>query len=578
MIKVLHIFFSQLWLRKSRLLLYVPLFIIAVTCLQLQPFFFKFIVDAAELGNTASLQNFAILYVIILAIGHCIENIEHYILGMYLGKIQDDVIEKVMKALRNMDHYFHTSKSSGGLISLVRRGDGSLYGFGWTILNRIGGVIVQTLTALITFLFLAPSAFYILLSAICILAFILYPILRHNLAARKSLAKTEDALSSSVVDNLIAFENVKIFGKELHEGERTASLLSKRYAAGSKYLFTFQEINFSFVGVMIIAISSIIYFSLSDLQSGVITTGTFILILTFITKNFYSLWEVIYNLRDLLKSYSDIQAYFDLLDLKPSIQESAQSIYLEDVKGSVNIENVSFQYSASSNNVLNQVDLQIHPGETIAFVGKSGGGKTTLAKLIMRFYDPTAGLILLDGINIRQLSLDTLRKHIGIVPQDPVLFNNTIAYNIGYPSENSTLEQIKDAAERACLSDFIESLPDQYDTVVGERGIKLSGGQRQRLAIARAFVHNPCIIIFDEATSQLDSENERLISDAMNELKKNKTMIVIAHRLSTIMHSDRIVVFEDGNIIEIGSHAELLNKQSGLYNRLWNMQTNGLIT
>lgn len=577
MLHTFSIFLSLIWKRKGYLFLYVPLFLIALGLIQLQPFFFKLIIDSAEAMNIAGVQQWIWLYIITLAVGHGIENMDHLILGFYLGRMQDDLMVMVMKSLRHMDHYFHTSKSSGSLISIVKRGDGAFYGFGWNIMNRIISVLIQTLISLVTFWFLAPSAFYILLGAIAVLCVLMRPIIIYNLAARRKLSKIEDTLSGTIVDNLIAFENVKIFDKEQYEAEKIENNVEGRRKAGEHYLVTFQYLNYCFVGVMIIAIATIMFFSFRDLQSSVITTGTFILILTFLSRNFYALWDVVYGMRDTVKSYSDIEIYARLIDLKPVVTESASAVAPSDIQGHISIKDVSFAYAEKRQKVLKDVTLSVKNGETIAFVGKSGGGKTTLAKLIMRFYDTTDGQILIDGYDLKHLSFSSLRQTIGMVPQDPVLFNNTIGYNIGYAGTGISQKDIEDAARRACLDEFIEGLPDKYDTLVGERGIKLSGGQRQRLAIARAFVHNPQIIIFDEATSQLDSENEKLIAKAMDELRANKTMIIIAHRLSTIMHADKIAVFDNGIISEVGTHAELINTESGIYQRLWNMQTNGLI-
>ena len=226
--------------------------------------------------------------------------------------------------------------------------------------------------------------------------------------------------------------------------------------------------------------------------------------------------------------------------------------------------------------VLKDINLNIEPGQSIAFVGESGAGKTTMTKLLLRFYDVKSGAIKLDGVDIREITKQSLRQNIGLVPQEPVLFNDTIGYNITYPKDNVSQEQLEEAVKVANLHTFIESLPKKYDTLVGERGIKLSGGQKQRLAIARAFIADPKIIIFDEATSQLDSKSEKLIQDSFWKLVENKTTIIIAHRLSTVMKADRIVVIDNGEISQQGTHQELI-EHKGIYQSLWKLQSGDIL-
>ena len=273
-----------------------------------------------------------------------------------------------------------------------------------------------------------------------------------------------------------------------------------------------------------------------------------------------------------MNDYTDIKDYFAILDYPLEVKDPEQPLKFECKKGEVEFKNLSFSY-LGGRDALKNISITMSAGTSTALVGRSGSGKTTMTKLLMRVYDPDEGQVLVDGFDIRQIKKEDLRRSLGIVPQEPILFNSSIGYNIGYSLENAAKEEIENAAKLANLHDFIVTLEKGYDTVVGERGVKLSGGQKQRLAIARVFLLNPKIIIFDEATSHLDSESERLIQESIERLSKGKTLIIIAHRLSTIMRADKIIVLDNGKVIEEGLHDELISKSGGIYKKLWELQT-----
>ena len=262
---------------------------------------------------------------------------------------------------------------------------------------------------------------------------------------------------------------------------------------------------------------------------------------------------------------------FEVIDIAPSIKEKENAVELKDIKGKIEFKDVYFKYEKQGGAVLEDINLMINPGEIIALVGRSGAGKTSLVNLIPRFYDPSRGEILIDGYNLKDLKLESLRKQMGIIPQETVLFSGTIRDNIAYSKTDATDEEVKGVAQLANANGFICSMPEGYNSLVGERGVRLSGGERQRIAIARALLRDPKILIFDEATSSLDTESEQLVQEAMNRLTKGRTVLIIAHRLSTIQHADRIVVVDKGQIIEVGKHADLLAK-GGIYKKLYEMQ------
>jgi len=320
--------------------------------------------------------------------------------------------------------------------------------------------------------------------------------------------------------------------------------------------------------------------AIKDLRSGTIVLADFLLVTTFSMTLFPRMMNLLFSMRELAKKHTDISTYLNLLDEDISVKDPINPKKIEDVKGEITFDQIGFAYE-NKQLVLEDFSLNIKSGEAIALVGFSGAGKTTIAKLLMRMYDPTQGQILIDGVAINDLLKKDLRKMVGVVPQDPLLFNNSVYFNISYADHQASREEVMTASKAAQVDTFIKDLPKGYDTIVGERGIKLSGGQRQRLAIARVLLEKPKIIVMDEATSSLDSASEKIIQEAFWDLVKDKknprTSIIIAHRLSTIMQADRIVVMNEGKIAEVGSHQELIDKDGGIYQELWSLQKNGFI-
>ena len=300
--------------------------------------------------------------------------------------------------------------------------------------------------------------------------------------------------------------------------------------------------------------------------------GDLILIQSFLILVYAPLKNMGAYYETIKQSLIDSEGIITLLDQQSDILDKPNAIVMKECIGKVNFENVCFKYQSSVEDVINNICFEIPAGKTLGIVGHTGSGKSTISKLMYRLYDVTSGEILIDGINIKELTINSFRKHIGVVPQDCCLFNDSIAYNIGYAQE-STLDKIKWAANRAQIHDFIEGLPNGYDTIIGEKGIRLSGGEKQRVAIARALLKNPKILCFDEATSALDSITEDLIHESIKKITENTTTIIIAHRLCSVVHSHNIIVLDNGMIIERGNHAELLKLQ-GKYSELWNQQIN----
>jgi len=320
----------------------------------------------------------------------------------------------------------------------------------------------------------------------------------------------------------------------------------------------------------------IFYFAIKYWQQGLITIGVFVVVQIYIIELASKMWDFSRIVKDIYQSYADSKEMVEILLLPHEIKDIPNAKKLTADKGKIEFKDLTFSFN-QTREVLKKINLTVNPGEKVALVGPSGAGKTTVVRLLLRLYSATSGKILIDGQDIAEVTQQSLRKSISMVPQDPVLFHRTLAENIGYGKDGSTKEEIEKAANLSHCNEFIKDMPFGFETYVGERGIKLSGGERQRVAIARAILKNAPILILDEATSSLDSNSEMLIQDALNNLMQNKTVIVIAHRLSTIQKMDRIIVIDNGKIVEEGSHSHLLEKNNSLYKKLWTLQAGGFL-
>ena len=324
--------------------------------------------------------------------------------------------------------------------------------------------------------------------------------------------------------------------------------------------------------IMNAGLVSIMMLAVANILNGKMTSGD-ILTISLVMLQLYRPLNILgFAYREIKQALTDMEKMFALLDIPPEVKDSKDATDITAVKGAIEFDAVSFRYEPDRP-ILQDLSFKIAPGDTVAVVGPTGAGKSTLSRILFRFYDIESGRVLIDGVDIQDITQDSLRRAIGIVPQDTVLFNDTVGYNISYAKPGASQNEIEEAARAAQIHDFIAGLPKGYDTMVGERGLKLSGGEKQRVAIARTLLKNPAILILDEATSALDSVTERGIQAALDHASKDRTTLVIAHRLSTIIHADKIIVMEDGRIKEMGDHASLLAR-NGLYSQLWIQQEN----
>ncbi len=480
----------------------------------------------------------------------------------------------VFRHLHELDLAYHSNKQSGGLIGTIKRGDQASFALFHENV-RLLRIFIDFIFILIIMSQLQIGIALIILTVFLLNVLATKVLITRNIKSRIAFNEEEDSISGIIVDNLINYETVKYFAKEKYEEER----LRKNYIPWLTRLWdygsTFRYIEVSTVLLAIVGIGGTLLYSAFLLVNGQITAGDLVLVLSFVTAFFPKLTDFVFRFREVTKAYIDIDKYFKILDVPIEVKDPENPIALGEIKGEVSFDDVTFAYKGRRP-IIENFSLSVKPGESVAIVGRSGAGKTTMTKLLMHFYDIQNGQITVDGVNIKDVLKHDLRKNVGIVPQEAILFNDSIGYNIGYGLDEYNPEKIKEAARLAHLDKFIEGLPEKYDTLVGERGIKLSGGQKQRLAIARMILENPQIVIFDEATSHLDSESEKLIQDSFWDFAEGKTTIIIAHRFSTIMKADRIIVMEHGKIIEEGTH-EQLSKKGKMYQRLWDLQVKGVI-
>src|SRR3990167_3752777 len=573
MLKILRVFYSFLIGKKFVFILMLTVVSAASIVGSLSPYFYKLFVDAIPQLDYPVLFRILIFYILARLLTTSLYTIAHYLGDVILVDAAAEARTKVFKILHDLDFAFHSSKSTGSLISAIKRGDGAFFGLFHVIHFRILDIFVGMLVMVYFF-----SGIDWKIAAFVVLSFaISLPISRVtvgiNFRARKRFLEEEDNISGVITDNIIGFETVKLFSKEDWELRN----LSKKFEDWKhmlwKFAHTYRIFDVSTALIMNISIFLIMLITLNLATNLKLTVGEFVLIIGFITSFYPRLFDLVWGIRDIAKDYADIEKYLKILGYKILIQDPKNPVKLESVAGEIEFADVSFKYEKDEKEAVKNINLRVRQGQSVAFVGSSGAGKTTMVKLLMRFFDVDEGKIAIDGVNIKNFTKSDLRSFMGVVPQEPILFNNTIGYNIAYGKEKAGKKEIIAAAKLANIHDFIVGLPKKYETQVGERGIKLSGGQKQRVAIARMILSDPEIIIFDEATSQLDSESERLIQDAFWKASKNKTTIIIAHRLSTVSRTDKIVVMENGRIVETGSHTELLRFKNGKYRHFLDLQT-----
>jgi len=478
---------------------------------------------------------------------------------------------RVLSHLHELSLRFHLERQTGAISRDLERGTRSVS----SILNYM---VFSILPMLVEFSLVAAillSQYDIIFSLVTFGAVAVYigftlAITEWRMEFRHAMNRLDSQANTQAFDSLINYETVKYFGNERLELDRFDTTLSEWEENAVKSQTSMSLLNFGQGGIIAIGVTLIMILAVDGVVTGEMSIGDLVLVNALLLQLFIPLNFLGMVYRQIKYSLADMDLIFKLLEREPEITDAPDARPLVPKGGEVRFEQVDFHYQPERP-ILHQIDFTIRPGEKLAVVGHSGAGKSTLSRLLFRFYDVTSGRVLVDGQDLRSLTQESLHQAIGVVPQDSVLFNESILYNLAYGRPDASREEIEEAARLAHIAEFIESLPDGYDTRVGERGLKLSGGEKQRVAIARAMLKRPQILIFDEATSSLDSKTEQAIQQTLKEVARHHTTLVIAHRLSTVVDADRILVMDQGRVIEQGTHRELLERQ-GRYQQMWLLQ------
>ena len=489
--------------------------------------------------------------------------VEHYAMR--------EVALDTFKHIHKLSLRFHLDRKTGGLSRIIERGiKGVETVLRFSVFHICPGLFEMIFVSAVLWVMYDIRYVFIILLTLTSYVIATLQMTKWRIAFVRQMFSSENESNTKAIDSLLNYETVKYFGNEDHETARYDVGLRTYASAAIKGKQSLSALNITQGFIISIGLVTLMLMAAFDVRSGVMTVGDFVLVNTYLIQLYLPLNILGFAYREMKLSLANMEEMFNLLDEPYEIIDPKDTIPFSSKDARVTFDNVSFEYNPDRP-ILKNVSFEVLSGKTCAIVGSSGAGKSTLSRLLFRFYDVTEGSIKLDGIDIKDMSQKDLRHAIGMFPQDTVLFNDTIYYNIAYGNPNAPKEAVIEAARLAKIHDFVESLPQGYETRVGERGLKLSGGEKQRVAIARTLLKRPAIFLFDEATSALDTQTEKEIQKSIKDVSANHTTLIIAHRLSTVIDADEIIVLDHGQIVERGSHTNLL-KAKGLYERMWKKQ------
>ena len=563
-----------LWEYRGRALFALGCLVLAKVANVGIPLVLKQIVDTLEQGDKALLvlPLFLLLGYGLLRLSSSLFNeLRDAIFARVRYRAMRRLSNRVLSHLHDLSLRFHLERQTGAISRDLERGTRSVS----SILNYMVFSILPMLVefTLVTLVLLTQYAIiFTLITFATVAVYVAFTlaITEWRMEYRHTMNKLDSQANSHAFDSLINYETVKYFGNEQLELNRFDNTLADWEENAVKSQTSMSLLNIGQGGIIAVGVTFIMIFAADGVVEGSMSIGDLVLVNAFLLQLFIPLNFLGIVYRQIKYSLADMDLIFKLLERKPEITDAPDARPLQLRRGEVRFEQVDFAYQPERQ-ILHRVDFTILAGEKVAVVGHSGAGKSTLSRLLFRFYDVTGGRVLLDDQDVRHVTQGSLREVIGIVPQDTVLFNDSILYNLAYGRPDASRAEIEAAARIAHIAEFIDSLPEGYETLVGERGLKLSGGEKQRIAIARAMLKRPRILLFDEATSSLDSKTEQAIQETLREVAKDHTTLVIAHRLSTVVDADRILVMDQGHIREQGTHRELL-AQGGLYAQMWRLQ------
>ena len=565
---------------KARVLWATFYLFIAKFVLIAVPYFFKWSTDA--LNGKMDMQGLLpafLLGAVVLVIAYNFTRL----LQLGLNQLRDSLFASVGQyavrqlAYRTFVHMhqlslrFHLERKTGGLSRVIERGTKGIETIvRFTILNTLPTLLEFVLTAAI--FWVTYGFWYVLVAAVTVAVYIWFTIKASDwrISIRRSMNASDTDANTKAIDSLLNFETVKYFGNEEMEARRFDSSMERYEKAATDVWTSLGWLNFGQGVIFGLGTTVMMVMSAMAVQRGEQSIGDFVFVNALLMQLSVPLNFIGFVYREIRQGLTDIEEMFDLLEVQPEVTDKPGAKPLAISQGAIAFKDVHFSYDAARP-ILKGISFEVPAGKTVAIVGPSGAGKSTISRLLYRFYDIQEGSVTIDGQDVRDLTQHSLRAAIGMVPQDTVLFNDTVAYNIRYGRPAASDDEVFAASEIAQIGHFIRTLPDGFETKVGERGLKLSGGEKQRVAIARTILKAPPILILDEATSALDTTTEHEIQSALDTVSKNRTTLVIAHRLSTVVGADEIIVLRDGLIAERGTHAELL-REGGLYASMWNRQ------